>query len=199
MPVHIDEAWIESIRKNLPEPAYEKYERMTTKLGLPTHDSKIISSNQNLSRLFDETLSCFNKPKDVSNWIIGEILSIAKDSEIKDDDIKIDAKKLAKIAELVDNNVINRSIGKKVLVKVFEKDIDPEEYIAEQSLVMVNDTGLLEKAICEVLSENEKTVEEYRNGSKKVFGFLVGQVMKKTEGKADPRTVNDLLGKLINS
>ena len=197
MPVHIDAGWIELIRADLPEPAHEKYERMTAELGLPAHDSKIISGNQNLSRIFDGTLRRFNKPKDVSNWILGELLAIAKDTDTNDDDIDIDVEKFAKVVKLVDDSKINRAVGKRVLLKVFEEQVDPEVYIAEHSLAMVSDTGLLESAIREVLAENSKSVEEYRGGSQKVFGFLVGQVMKKTAGKADPRSVNELLKKML--
>jgi len=197
MPVNIDAGWIEKIRSALPEPAHEKYERMTTVLGLPAHDSRIISGSQNLSRIFDGVLKFFNKPKDVSNWIIGELLAIAKDTDTNDDEIDIDARKFARVAELVDGSKINRSVGKKVLMKVFEDGVEPDAYIAEHSLAMVSDTGLLESAIREVLAENEKSVGEYRDGNKKVFGFLVGQVMKKTAGKADPRSVNELLGRMI--
>ena len=198
MPVHIDADWIESVRASLPEPAHEKLERMTTVLRLPAYDSKIISSNQNLSHIFDSALKFFNKPKDVSNWILGELLAIAKDTDVSDDDIDIDVEKFAKIIELVDDSKINRGVGKKILVEVFESKVDPERYIEEHSLAMVNDTGLLESVIREVLAENEKSVAEYREGSKKVFGFLVGQVMKKTAGKADPRSVNELLEKMID-
>ena len=198
MPVHIDKEWIESVRASLPEPAHEIYQRMTEQLGLPGHDSRILSSNQNLSRIFDETLKYFSKPKDVSNWMLGELLSISKAADVNDDDIGIDTKKLAKIAKLVDEKTINRGMGKKLLVKVFEENIDPEAYIAEHSLGMVGDTGLLEAAVREVLAENEKSVNEYRGGSKKVFGFLVGQVMKKTAGKADPRLVNELLERFLS-
>ena len=197
MPVHISEEWIENIRSALPEPAHEKYERMTTDLGLPVNDSKIISGSQNLSRIFDGTLKLINKPKDISNWIIGELLSITGDAGVRDEDIDLSVESFAKIIKLVDDGKINRAIGKKVLYKVFEEHIDPESYIEENSLAMVSDTALLETAIREVLEENEKSVNEYREGSKKVFGFLVGQVMKKTAGKADPRSVNELLGKMI--
>jgi aspartyl-tRNA(Asn)/glutamyl-tRNA(Gln) amidotransferase subunit B len=198
MPVHIDSDWIECIKTTLPESANEKFVRMTTVLGLPEYDSRIISSGQNLSRIFDETLMYLNKPKDVSNWILGELLAIAKDSDVSDDIIDIDTEKLAKIITLVNENKINRSVGKKVLTEVFKDNIDPEAYIAEHSLAMVSDTGLLESAIKDVLAENEKSVKEYRDGSKKVFGFLVGQVMKKTAGKADPKAVNELLNRLID-
>ena len=197
MPVRIDAGWIESVRTALPEPAHEKYERMTIKLGLPKHDSKLISSNQNLSGIFDGVLKHFNKPKDVSNWIIGELLSISKTAGTGDDEIEIDVEKFAKIVRLVDEKTINRTVGKTILTKLFEENIDPEAYITEHSLAMVSDTGLLEATIREVLAENEKSVNEYREGSRKVFGFLVGQVMKKTAGKADPRSVNELLEKLI--
>ena len=197
MPIRISPDWIERIRAELPEPAHEKFERMTNKLGLPAYDSKIISGNQNLSRIFDGALKHFNKPKDVSNWILGELLSIAKDSDTNDDDIGIDIDKFAKVIKLVDSGNINRSVGKKVLLKVFENNIEPETYIEENSLAMVSDAGLLETAIREVLAENAKSVDEYKAGSQKVFGFLVGQAMKKTAGKADPKTVNELLRKLI--
>jgi aspartyl-tRNA(Asn)/glutamyl-tRNA(Gln) amidotransferase subunit B len=197
MPVHIDEEWIESVRAALPEPAHEKFTRLTTELGLPEYDSKIISGSQNLSRIFDGVMVHFKKAKDVSNWILGELLAIAKDINTGDDDITIDAKKFATILKLVDEGKINRSVGKTVLLAVFEEGVDPEAYIEEHSLGMVSDTGFLEAAIKDVLAENEKSVAEYKAGSQKVFGFLVGQVMKKTAGKADPRSVNELLRKMI--
>jgi len=198
MPVFIDTDWINSVQSSLPEPSHEKYERMTTGLGLPEHDSKVISGNQNLSRIFDEVIKHHNKPKDVSNWIIGELLAVSKDLDINDTDINIDVAKLTVIIKMVDEGKINRSVGKKVLIEVFKGNIDPEVYINENSLIMVSDTGLLDSAIKEVLTENEKSVSEYKNGSQKVFGFLVGQVMKKTKGQADPRSVNELLQKALN-
>jgi len=199
MPVHIDKEWIESVRISLPEPAHEKYARMTKELGLPEHDSKIISGSMNLSGIFDGTLKHFDTPKEVSNWIIGDLLAISKSAGVNDEDIKIDCEKFAKVISLVGNNTINRAVGKKILIKVFEEDIDPEAYVKENALGMVSDTGLIESAIREVLAANEKSVKEYKDGSKKVFGFFVGQVMKKTAGKADPRSVNELLTKLLDN
>jgi len=198
MPVRIDEPWIESVRSALPEPSHEKFERLTAKLGLPEYDSRIISGSQNLARIFDGTMEHCDKAKDVSNWIMGELLAIAKDLDVSDEDINVDVVKFASIIKMVDSGKINRSVGKKVLVKVFEQDIDPEAYVDENSLGMVSDTGLLETAIKEVLAENEKSVAEYNAGSQKVFGFLVGQVMKKTAGKADPKTVNEILRKALD-
>jgi len=197
LPVVIEDAWIKNVRDSLPEPAHEKFERLTVTLGLPEYDSKIISGSQNLSRIFDDAYKCFDKAKDVSNWILGELLAIAKDTDTADDDVTIDGVKFAAVIKLVDDGKINRSVGKKVLLEVFVNDADPEAYIEANSLGMVSDTGLLESVIREVLSENEKSVAEYKAGSQKVFGFLVGQVMKKTAGKADPKSVNELLREMI--
>ncbi|MCL2152678.1 MAG: Asp-tRNA(Asn)/Glu-tRNA(Gln) amidotransferase subunit GatB [Oscillospiraceae bacterium] len=197
MPIHISEQWIESVRAKLPELASERFERMTKQLGLPMHDSKVITGSLNLSRIFDETLTRFNKPKEVANWIMGDLLSITKAAGKSDDEIEIDCEKLATVIRLVDDKTISRATGKKLLVKVFEEGIDPEAYVTDNSLGMVSDEGFLEKTIHDVLAANEKTVKEYRQGSTKVFGFLVGQVMRKTAGKADPRSVNELLAKLL--
>ena len=198
MPIHIDEQWIELVRKELPTPAHVRFERMTKELNLPEYDSGIITSSLNLCHIFDGVLEGVNKPKEVVNWIMGDLLSITKAAGVADDDIEIDCAKFAQVIKLVDDKTINRAVGKKLLIKVYEDSIDPITYVEENSLGMVSDTGVLESAIKEVLETNEKSVNEYRAGSQKVFGFLVGQVMKKTAGKADPQTVNEMLKKMLS-
>ena len=195
MPVHIDQEWIENVRASLPEPAHVKFERMTQQLGLPDFDSRLITSSRNLCRIFEDTLDNFNKPKEVSNWIIGDLLSFAKASGISDDNISLDCGKFAKMIEMVDNKTINRAVGKKLLAIMSEEDIDPEAYVEEHGLGMVDDAGLLEAVVREVLAGNKKSVDDYRAGKQKAFGFLVGQVMRKMGGKADPGAVNEMLTK----
>ena len=195
VPVHIDEEWIERVRAAMPETAQVKFERMTTRLGLPEYDSRLITGSRNLSRIFDETLRYFEKPKEVANWILGDLLGISKAAEKGDEDIVIDSEKFAKLIRMVDDKTISRATGKKLLAKVIEDGIDPESYVKEHGLGMVADTGLLESAIREVFAENEKSVSDYRNGKEKAFGFLVGQVMRKMAGKADPGAVNEMLKK----
>jgi len=194
-PVHIGEEWIESVRAALPETAQAKFERMTTRLGLPEYDSSLITGSRNLSRIFDETLRHFDKPKEVSNWIIGDLLGISKAAGKGDEDITLDCEKFAGLIKLVDDKTITRATGKKLLEKVIEEGIDPETYVNEHGLGLVADTGLLESAIREVIAENEKSVSDYRGGKDKAFGFLVGQVMRKMAGKADPAAVNEMLKK----
>ena len=193
MPVHIDDKLIESVRGALPETAQSMLLRMTGELGLPEYDSKIITSSRNLSRIFNETFEFFPIAKEVSNWIIGELLGASNAAGIAEDDIDIDCEKLASLIKLVDDKTINRATAKKLLVTVMEEGIDPVEYVNEHGLGMVADTGLLETAIKEVLAENEKSVADYHSGKEKALGFLVGQVMRKTQGKADPQVVNEML------
>ena len=193
MPVMISDEWIEVVRSSLPESAAAKFLRMTTELKLSEYDSKIITGSKNLSHIFDETLKYFNKPKDVVNWIMVELLSIAKGDNKGEDDILIDCEKFAKLISLVGSSTINRTIGKEVLIKVLEDNIDPESYIAEHGLASINDTGFIAGLIDEVLIEFDKSVQEYLGGNQKAYGFLVGQVMRKAEKKADPKAVNELL------
>ena len=199
MPVHIDDRWIESVRAALPETAQAKFGRMTGELGLPEYDSSLLTGSRNLSRIFDETLKHFEKPKEVSNWIIGDLLGISKAAGVGDEDIAIDCEKFARLLTLVDAKTINRATGKKLLVMVLEDGIDPEVYVKEHGLGMVADAGLLDAAIREVLEENEKSVSDYRSGKEKAFGFLVGQVMRKMAGKADPGAVNEMLKKELRA
>ena len=199
MPIEIDDDWIESIRLSLPETAEKKYLRLTEELGLLEYDSKIITGSKRLSDIFDETVKCFNRPKEIANWIIVELLAIATGNNKGDEDIYIDCKKFGKIIELVDNKTINRNVGKKLMALVFEKNIDPAVYIAENKLGMISDTGIITDAVNKVISENQESVNDYKNGNKKIFGFLVGQAMKKLEGKADPKEINRILNEKIGS
>ena len=193
MPVRIGDDWIETVRRGLPEPAHEKFGRMTGELGLSEYDSGIITGSKNLSDLFDKTLERFRSPKEIVNWIIVELLSIAKGDNKGEDDIQIDHSKFAKLIELVDNKTINRNTGKKLLVKVFKEGIDPAAYVEENKLGMVSDADAIDQAVRAVLSDNEKSAGEYRNGNEKALGFLMGQAMREMGGKADPKVVNDRL------
>ncbi|MDR1688357.1 MAG: Asp-tRNA(Asn)/Glu-tRNA(Gln) amidotransferase subunit GatB [Clostridiales bacterium] len=198
VPVFISDGWINEVRNSLPESSDEKFARMTGVLNLSEYDSKIISGSKNLADIFDETSKYFGKPKEIVNWIIVELISAAKGDNKGLDDIKIDCAKFAKIMEMVDGGTINRNVGKKLLVSVLEDGVDPEAYVKENNLGMVSDTGVIEEAIKTVISENAKSVAEYKNGNQKVVGFFVGNIMRKLGGKADPAIVNKLLMKYLN-
>ncbi|MCL2351300.1 MAG: Asp-tRNA(Asn)/Glu-tRNA(Gln) amidotransferase subunit GatB [Firmicutes bacterium] len=193
MPIVIGDEWIEAVRAGLPETAQEKYGRMTKELGLSEYDSRIITGSKSLSDIFDGALKYFNRPKEVVNWIIADLLGMAKGGGKTEDDVSVDCARFAKIMELVDGGAVNRAVGRKLLAKLIEEDIDPAAYAEENGLGMVSDAGRIDEAIKQVVSANGKSLEEYKNGNRKVFGYFVGQIMKKTEGKADPKVVNQRL------
>ena len=193
MPIVIDDEWIDKVRSGLPETSHDKYTRMTGELGLSDYDSKIITGSKKLSDIFDAVTSYFNKPKDAVNWIIVELLAIAKGDNKGEDDINIDCVKFAKLMELVDKKVINRTVGKKILSLILSDGIDPAAYVEENKLGMVSDESVISEAVKSVIAENAKSVEDYKNGNTKILGFLVGQTMKKLGGKADPQMINSVL------
>jgi len=193
MPIVISDEWINAVRADLPESASDKFDRLTRELGLSEYDGRIITGSKNLSDIFDKTVKYFQKPKEAANWIIVDLLSIAGGDNKGEDDISIDCRKFAKLMELVDKKAINRNVGKKLLVMIWKEGIDPEEYAAENKLGMVSDAGVIVTAIQEVIADNAKSVNDYKNGNQKAFGFLIGQTMKRLGGKADPQIVSTLL------
>jgi len=193
MPVYIDDAWIEAVRNSLPEPADLKYARLTGETGLSEYNAKIITNVKNLSGIFDETLKYYDKPRDAANWIITELLAAARNAGNSADDIKIDAQKFAKIIEMVETRVIGRAAGRQILEETLTNGADPEKYAIEHNLLIAGDGDAVLGAVKAVIDEQRKSAEDYRNGNQKAFGFLVGQVMKRLGGKADPRDVNQIL------
>lgn len=197
MPIVISDEWIEAVRAELPETAHDKFARLTGELGLSEYDSRIITSSKKLADIFDETTKYFNNPKEAANWINVELLAIAKGDNKSADDVEIDCLKFAKLMELVDNKTINRATGKKLLALVLKENIDPAAYVEEHRLGMVSDTGVVDEAVRAVIAEQTKAVADYKGGNEKTFGFLVGQVMRKLGGKADPQVVNKILIELL--
>lgn len=198
MPIYISDEWIEKVKQSLPELAHEKFARLTKQCGLTENEAKIITESKKLSEIFDETLKYCNSPKDVASWIIGDLLNFANENNIASDDIKINCEMFGKLINMVNNKRVNRTVSKKILAAIYMENADPEIYAKQNKLGMVADSSLLEKIVLETIAENEKSVLEYKAGNQKVIAFLVGKIMRKTEGKADPGIVNALLLKALN-
>ncbi|MCL2618249.1 MAG: Asp-tRNA(Asn)/Glu-tRNA(Gln) amidotransferase subunit GatB [Defluviitaleaceae bacterium] len=197
LPISVSQTWIDEIRGSLPESAQEKYLRLTSEIGLSEYDSRLITSGKNLSAIFDKTTHHYNEPKEVVNWIMVELLAIAKGDNKGEDDIDIDCRKFAKLIEMAHRKEINRNTAKKILPLILSDGVDPAAYVREHRLSAIGDTGVIESAVGEVLAEHAKLADEYRAGNQKAFGFLVGQSMKKLAGKADPQLVNQILQKRL--
>ncbi len=197
VPVSISDEWLESIRANQPEFKSEKMKRYKEEFGIPDYDINIITDSKKLADIFEATTAICNKPKKVSNWIMGETMRLLKEKDMDVTDISFSPENLAKLIELVEAGSINNSVAKEVFAKVFDEDIDPDKYIEENGLKQVNDEGALKATVEKVIADNPQSVEDYRNGKKQAIGYLVGQTMKAMQGKSNPGMVNKLLQELL--
>lgn len=192
-PVYVSEEWLQQIKERQPEFQEEKEARFQTEYGLPAYDAGILTQSKALARLFEETAKLSGYPKKTANWFMGELLRLLKETNREPEALSVTPKHLADLVTAVETGKINQTGAKEVFAKIVEDDIEPLSYMEEHGLTSLSDEGVLSGAIEAVCAENADLVEEYRAGKEKVFGFLVGQVMKKTKGKADPGKVNVLL------
>ena len=192
-PVVISDEWMEKIRKRQPEFQEERAARYQEEYGLSEYDARMLTQEKHLADLFEETTKICNLPKKVANWLMGEGLRFLKEKGREVGELAFTPKHLADLITAVEKGAINQTNAKIVFGKILEEDIEPVSYMQQNGLEMVSDTGAIEKAVEEIMAEHPSTVEEYRSGKEKVLGFLVGQVMKKMKGKADPGVVNTLL------
>jgi aspartyl-tRNA(Asn)/glutamyl-tRNA(Gln) amidotransferase subunit B len=146
---------------------------------------------------FEATLETYSEPKKLSNWVMGEVMRELNDRGATLTDCKVRPSELAALVRLVDDGVISGTIAKNVFKELFETGGDPEAHVKAKGLVQISDTSAIEGLVDEVLAENPAEVERYRGGDRKLTGFFVGQVMKKSRGKANPALVNQLLAKKI--
>ncbi len=197
VPIIISDAWLEEIRSKQPEFREEKKARYMEEFGLPEYDADILTGTKKLADIFEETIALDANPKKVSNWLMGETMRILKEKEMDADEITFSASNLAKLIRLTDSQSINSSVAKEVFEKIFDGDIDPDQYVEEHGLKTVNDEGALRETVERVIAANPKSVEDYHNGKEKAIGFLVGQTMKEMKGKANPGMVNQLLKELL--
>lgn len=198
VPLMISNEWIQRIKDNQPELRTEKMERYMSVFGLPQYDADIITGSKKLADLFEATTAICNKPKKVSNWLMVETFRLLSENGQDPEDIKYSPENLAKLINLADAGTINSTVAKEVFEKIFYENIDPDKYVEEKGLKTVNDEGELRAVVEEVIANNQKMVEDYRNGKKKAIGALVGQTMKATKGKANPGLVNQILEEMLN-
>lgn len=197
VPIIISDEWMAEVKKREPEFRDEKMARYVSEFGLPEYDADIITLYKPLADLFEETVAMGNKPKEVSNWIMGETMRLCKEHSIDPDQIKFSAENLSRLIKLIEGNVINRGAAKEVFEEMFRSDIDPEQYVEEHGMKQDNDEEGLKKIVEEVIANNPKAVADYQGGNKKAIGALVGQTMKATGGKANPQMVNKILNELL--
>ncbi len=193
LPLLITDEYIEAIAKTLPELPAAKIARYISTFGLSSYDADVIVADKEVAEYFESVASISKEPKIAANWITGELFGYLNKNNIEINDSKISAKNLAQLILLIKNEVISGKLAKQVFEIMQDAGGTPDEIIEKHGLKQVSDTGAIAKIIAEVIEENSDVVEDYRSGKDKLFGFFVGQVMKKTGGKANPGSVNELL------
>ncbi len=197
VPVIIDEAWIEDVRRSLPELPLEKRERFVNEYGIPAYDAGVLTSSRALADYYEKTVQLTKKPKIASNWVMGDFLRFlnAEKRDIRDAPVSPEA--LSEMINLIEDGTISGKIAKEVFEDMYRGGKRAAGIIKEKGLVQITDTAALEKAIDEVIAANPDNLARYRAGKDKLFGFFVGQVMKATQGKANPNLVNEMLKKKL--
>ncbi len=199
-PVVLSNDYIESLRKKLPELPYQRYKRFIEQYGLPKYDATILTESKELADYFEDILKEYNgDTKKVSNWIMSEVLRYLNESNKEITEFSVKPSQIAELLRLMDENKINIKIAKTIFPEMIQTGKDASKIVEEKGLVQVSDEKQIEEICKLVLQENPAEVEKYKSGKINVIGFLVGQVMKKTQGKADPKLVNQILTKLLNS
>jgi aspartyl-tRNA(Asn)/glutamyl-tRNA(Gln) amidotransferase subunit B len=193
LPVEIDDAWLTRIRESLPELAHQKRERYCRDYGLSGQAAAVLTVHKNLCDLFEAVSRQSGKPVETANLLTGEVMRLMNNANILPEDLSVDAQKLSTLITLVTSGKINRGAYKETVEAVFKDNVDPESYIVEKGLGMINDDGAVNEAVKAVIAENSDLVAEYRAGKEKVFGFLMGQVMKKLGGKGNPEIAKKAL------
>ena len=189
----IQDRLIDKIKETRPEFADEKKDRYIREYGLPEYDARLLTESKIIAEYFEEVVKLCGNPKKASNWFIGEVFRLLKDEQKEPDDLRFTPKYLSNIINVVAEGKINLGNAKLVFEEVFKTNVEPLSYMKEHGLMMVSDSGAIEAAVAEVLSECANVVDDFYGGKDKAFGYLVGQVMKKMRGKGDPGKVNEIL------
>jgi aspartyl-tRNA(Asn)/glutamyl-tRNA(Gln) amidotransferase subunit B len=186
-------------RSELPELPYQKRPRYESDFGLSAYDARVLTDDRDIAEYFEAAVAAKANPKQAANWIMGDISAYLNNERKTIKEIPLTAIALAELTALIDANTISNKIGKDILPELLTKGGSPNEIVEREGLVQISDSGAIETAIDAVIAANPKELEQYRGGKTKLLGFFVGQVMKQTGGRADPKMTNQLLAKKLNA
>ncbi len=196
--IKISDEMIEEIRKTLPEMPESRRARYIEEFKLPEYDSNILTSSKHLSDLFEKATEICKNPKAVSNWIMTDITRILNEKEEEPSAIPFTPEELGKLIILIDKGTISSKIAKQVLEELFENPKDPEDIIKEKGWIQISDEGAIKEVVQKILEANPASIADYKAGKDRALGFLVGQAMKETKGKANPQMLNKMFLEELN-
>ncbi|HEX3020644.1 MAG TPA: Asp-tRNA(Asn)/Glu-tRNA(Gln) amidotransferase subunit GatB [Chitinispirillaceae bacterium] len=197
MPLIVEDQFIESMKKTLPELPAARRARFEQNYAIASNASEVLTSQRAIADYFEETVKVYNDARQVANWIMTDVLRIVNDQKISISEIRITPQRLASLLKLVEDGTVSAKAARKVIDLMQTEDKEASQIIDEQGLRQVSDTGALESAIKKVLDDNPAEVQRYREGNKKLISFFVGQAMKATKGAGNPKEINSILSKLL--
>ncbi|HPQ42771.1 MAG TPA: Asp-tRNA(Asn)/Glu-tRNA(Gln) amidotransferase subunit GatB [Syntrophales bacterium] len=199
VPIVISDAWKEEITSTIPELPMEKRERFVSEYGIPPYDAGVLTASQATANYYEEVARICGKPKIASNWVMGDLLAYLKETKRDVGESPVSPDALAELIDIIEDGTISGKIAKEVFEGMWNSGKRPMDIVQEKGLVQISDTGELERTVEEVLLTHPKQLEQYRSGKEQLFGFFVGQTMKATGGKANPKIVNELLKKKLST
>ena len=193
MPIRLSDEYINNIKDTLPELPESRKKRYIEELGLPEYDAGIITSSKTLSDFFESATKSCGNAKAVSNWIMTDIIRVAREKGVEYNELPFTPEQFAKLITLIDKGTISGSIAKKVFEEMVETGKEPEKIVEEKGLVQISDEGAIKEVVDKIIAANPQSVEDYKNGKDRALGFLVGQCMKEMKGKGNPQILNKLI------
>ena len=197
VPLVVEEAWLEKWAAELPELPQARKKRIMEQYSLPEHDATILTGERELADYFEAAVAAYNAPKKISNMVMGELLRTLNEHGQRVTDVPLSPIHLAALVKMVDDGTISGNMAREVFTAIYETGQDPQVYAKEKGLVQISDSSALEKAVDEAIEENPQEADRLRQGDKKLTGFFVGQIMKKTKGQANPKMVNSILSQKL--
>jgi len=195
--VVVDEDWIAKIRESLPELPVAKRERFIKEYQIPAYDAGVLTADKALALYYEDVVRLCSKPKQASNWVMGDVLRFLNEEKRDIRQCPISARSLADMINLIEEGTISGKMAKDIVEEMYHTGKPPQDIIREKGLVQITDEGELTKTIAAIIDAHPGQLADYRGGREKLFGFFVGQVMKATQGKANPQLVNNLLKKML--
>ncbi len=197
VPIVIDDAWVEKIRKTIPELPEQKRKRFASNYKIPEYDAKVLTASKPLADYFEQCVAQFPQPKIISNWVMGDLLRELKKDGRNIKECPVSPSALVNLLKLIDAGTISGNIAKGVFEEMYQTQKPADRIVEEKGLKQITDSSAIEKIVDEIIQANPGQVEEFKSGKDKVLGFLVGQTMKASKGKANPGIVNKLLKEKI--
>jgi len=193
VPIEVGQDWLAAVEAELPELPDAKVERFVKEYEIPEYDARVLTTSRGLADYYEETARQAEQPKVVSNWVMGDVLRELKNDGIEIDQCPVTPAALAELIKLMEAGTISGKIAKTVFEEMYRTGKAPAKIVEEQGLVQITDADELQAVVAEVVAQHPEQASQYKGGKEKIFGFFVGQVMKATRGKANPKLVNELL------